>query len=119
MDTRHPQSETPVPAHQSGSGRGGGPRAGRLLPACLLTVTGQEHGPVHQALQSLPEQLAGRAGGLQVQEALQHGQQLGRCWGAAHLGREGEGQGQERCQPQFTRAAHPVNTGRAVEEPWG
>lgn len=54
----------------------------------LLTITGQEHGPVHQVLQGLPEQLAGGQGGLQVQETLQHGQQPGRCGGAAHLGGE-------------------------------
>lgn len=51
-----------------------------------LTIAGQEHGPVHQALQSLPEQLAGGEAGLQVEQALQHGQQLGGGRGAAHLG---------------------------------
>ena len=74
-----------------GGGRGQGGRWVRAVgtvPAGphLLTVTGQEHGPVHQVLQSLPEQLAGGQGGLQVQQALQHGQQLGGRWGAAHLG---------------------------------
>lgn len=49
---------------------------------------------MHQVLQSLPEQLAGGEGGVQVEETLQHGQQLGGSWGAAHLG-GGERTGQQ------------------------
>lgn len=43
-----------------------------FLQGAFLGIAGQEHGPVHQALQGLPEQLAGAEAGLQVQEALQH-----------------------------------------------
>lgn len=46
-------------------------------PSQLLTIAGQEHSPVHQVLQGLPEQLAGAASRIQVHEALQYRQQLG------------------------------------------
>lgn len=69
-----------------GWGQRGGCGQGAPAPPRLLTITGQEHGAVYQVLQSLPEQLAGGEDGVQVEETLQHGQQLGGGWGAAHLG---------------------------------
>lgn len=54
-------------------------------PAYPLTITGQQHCPGHEPLEGLPQHLAGAVAGLQVQEALQHRQQLAGRRGAAHL----------------------------------
>lgn len=55
----------------SGSSHEAVPR-GMPRPSQLLTIAGQEHSPVHQVFQGLPEQLARAARRLQVHEALQH-----------------------------------------------
>lgn len=93
-----------------GSGRGTQAGAAGLVPLPQprrLTVRGQEHRPVHQALQGLPEQLAGAEVGLQVQEALQHREQVGRRGGAAHLG-AGEGCGSVGVTAQASPAGLPA-----------
>lgn len=107
-----PRAKNPVcpPGWGQGGGDasgGYGHRAPARTPSHPLTVTGQEHGPVHQALQGLPEQLAGAEGGLQMQEALQHRQQVGGHRGAAHLGGVGKEYGSQPSPPQERPPCHP------------